>query len=222
MGGGYWPLCARPWTTSAHFSMTDPNELFDIVNNDDEVIGQAPRSVCHGNPTMIHRAVHVLVFNSSGGLLLQKRALDKDVQPGKWDSSVGGHLNPGESYLAAAYREMSEELGLVGLPLTHLYRSVIRNQVESENVQTYLAITDAVIAYELSEISEVRFWSHDQIDQALGQGVFTPNFEEEWQMFQGFARRYQSADSDRTAFRSGTSFPDLWRELYNSCCPDSE
>lgn len=201
--------------------MTDPDELFDLVNDDDKVIGQALRSACHGDPGLIHRAVHVLVFNSSGALLLQKRAPGKYIQPGKWDTSVGGHLALGESYLAAAYREMAEELGLTGLPLTYLYRSVIRNQIESENVQTYLAITDNEIVYEHREISEVRFWTHDQIDQLLGQEIFTPNFEEEWQMFKTFARRYQSADPDRTAFCPGTSFPDLWQELYAANCPDS-
>jgi isopentenyl-diphosphate delta-isomerase type 1 len=201
-------------------AMTDSDELLDIVNNDDEVIGTAPRKACHGNPALIHRAVHVLVFNSSGELLLQKRAADKDIQPGKWDTSVGGHLDPGEQYLAAAYREMSEELGLTGLPLTYLYRSFIRNRIESENVQTYLAITDDDIVYERSEISEVRFWKHDQIDQALGQGIFTPNFEEEWLMFQTHARRCLPADPDQTAFCPGTSFPDLWQELYADNCPD--
>ncbi len=201
--------------------MTDSDELFDLVNDDDVVIGQALRSACHGDPALIHRAVHVLVFNSSGALLLQKRAPGKYIQPDKWDTSVGGHLGPGESYLAAAYREMAEELGLTGLPLTYLYRSAIRNQVESENVQTYLAITDNDIVYERSEISEVRFWTYDQIDQALGQEIFTPNFEEEWQKFKVFARRYQPADPDRIAFCPGTSFPDLWQELYAASCPDS-
>jgi len=208
-------------TPGFRIPMTDPDELFDLVNDDDMVIGQALRSACHGNPALIHRAVHVLVFNSSGALLLQKRAPDKYIQPGKWDTSVGGHLGLGESYLAAAYREMDEELGLTGLPLTYLYRSVIRNRIESENVQTYLAITDNDIVYEHSEISEVRFWTHDQIDQALGQGIFTPNFEEEWQMFKTFVRRYHSADPDRIAFCPGTAFPDLWQELYAASCPDS-
>jgi len=77
--------------------MTDPDELFDLVNDDDKVIGQALRSACHGDPGLIHRAVHVLVFNSSGALLLQKRAPGKYIQPGKWDTSVGGHLALGES-----------------------------------------------------------------------------------------------------------------------------
>jgi len=75
---------------------------------------------CHGNPALVHRAVHVLVVNAAGELLLQKRSARKDIQPGKWDTSVGGHLEPGESYFAAALREMREELGLSGLPLTFL------------------------------------------------------------------------------------------------------
>ena len=202
-------------------AMTDSNELLDIVNNDDEVIGQALRKACHGNPALVHRAVHVLVFSRSGELLLQKRAAEKDIQPDKWDSSVGGHLALGEPYLAAAYREMSEELGLTGLPLRYLYRSFIRNQIESENVRTYLAITDDEIIYERSAISEVRFWTHAQIDQALGQGIFTPNFEEEWLMFQAYVSRCLSVEPGQTVFSSGASFPDLWQTFYNLYCTDS-
>ena len=202
-------------------AMTDPNELLDIVNNDDEVVGQALRTACHGNPALVHRAVHVLVFNRSGELLLQKRAADKDIQPDKWDSSVGGHLALGEPYLAAAYREMSEELGLNGPPLRYLYRSFIRNQIESENVRTYLAITDDDIIYERSAISEVRFWTHMQIDQALGQGVFTPNFEEEWLMFQAYLSRCLSAGPGQTAFCPGAPFSELWQKFYNLCNADS-
>lgn len=202
-------------------ALTDRNELLDIVNNDDEVIGQALRKACHGNPALVHRAVHVLVFNSSGELLLQKRAAEKDIQPGKWDSSVGGHLALGEPYLAAAYREMSEELGLTGPPLRYLYRSFIRNQIESENVRTYLAITDDSIIYERSAISEVRFWTHVQIDQALGQGIFTPNFEEEWLMFQAYLSRCLSAGPGQTVFCPGTPFTELWQQFYRLCKADS-
>ncbi|MEJ2201903.1 MAG: NUDIX domain-containing protein, partial [Desulfuromonadaceae bacterium] len=139
-------------------------ELFDIVDDRDRVIGQAPRRRCHGDPSLSHRVAHVLVFNSLGELLLQKRAKHKDVQPGRWDTSVGGHLDPGETYLAAACREMREELGITGLIPSFLYRSQIRNDFESENVITYLVHYDGEIRMDPEEIDEVRFWAADEIE----------------------------------------------------------
>jgi isopentenyl-diphosphate delta-isomerase type 1 len=165
-------------------------DLFDIVDEYDQVIGQAPRSECHGNPSLVHRVAHVLVFDGNGRLLLQKRSMHKDIQPGRWDTSVGGHLDPGESYLEAACREMNEELGIEGVPLTWLYFSKIRNEIESENVSTYLARYDGEVRFAPEEIDEVRFWSPEEIDIALGTGVFTPNFEEEWTLW----RRWNRSD----------------------------
>ena len=187
-------------------------ELYDLVDDDDRIIGQALRRDCHGNPQLIHRAVHVLVFNNRQQLLLQKRSSSKDIQPGKWDTSVGGHLDLGENYRTAALREMSEELGVAGVPLTELYRSKIRNQLESENIKTYLTIYSGPIRFSEEEIDEVRFWSHAEIEAALGSGCFTPNFEQEWQMFNLWLRRYLAETGSR-AFCSGDSFPDLFQAL---------
>lgn len=86
-------------------------EIFDVVNDRDEVIGQAPRSEVHRQGWK-HRAVHVLVFNQSGQLFLQKRSMKKDSFPGAWDSSASGHLDRGEAYDACALREVREELGV--------------------------------------------------------------------------------------------------------------
>jgi isopentenyl-diphosphate delta-isomerase type 1 len=188
-------------------------ELFDIVDDDDRVIGTAPRAACHGNPLLVHRAVHVLVINAAGDLLLQKRSARKDIQPGKWDTSVGGHLAPGETYHAAAVREMLEELGLGSLPLTFLYQSKIRNRIESENIATYLTRHDGAITWNPEEIDEVRFWSHAEIEAALGHDIFTPNFEEEWTMYQAFRRRYATERDRGPGLCGGDSFPDLVREL---------
>ncbi|RME38122.1 MAG: NUDIX domain-containing protein, partial [Deltaproteobacteria bacterium] len=154
-------------------------ELFDIVDEEDRVVGRATRSECHGNPSLIHRVVHVLVFDCKGCLLLQKRHPDKDIQPGKWDTSVGGHLDAGEDYLQAARREMAEELGIRGVPLTFLYKSRIRNEIESENVATYMVQWDGPIRSNPDEITEVRYWRPVDIEKSLGLGLFTPNFEEE-------------------------------------------
>src|SRR5262245_26351168 len=86
-------------------------EVFDVVNDRDEVIGQAPRSEIH-RLGLKHRAVHVLVFNAKGELFLQKRSLAKDCFPGTWDSSASGHLDHGETYDACAIRELREEIGI--------------------------------------------------------------------------------------------------------------
>lgn len=158
------------------------DEMLTLVTADDRVIGPVPRKLVHGNPGLVHRSVHVLVVGR-GGLLLQKRSLSKDTQPGKWDTSVGGHVGYGQSYEEAARREAAEELGLSLGELEFLYASRIRNAVESENIRTYLHLSDGPFRPEPGEIDELRFWSRGGIDAALGTGIFTPNFEEEYALF---------------------------------------
>jgi isopentenyl-diphosphate delta-isomerase type 1 len=86
-------------------------EIFDVVNERDEVVGSQTRGEVHRQGLM-HRAVHVLVFDSQGRVFLQKRSMKKDRQPGVWDSSASGHLDKGEEYDACAVRELREEIGL--------------------------------------------------------------------------------------------------------------
>lgn len=192
---------------------TNDEEYFEIVDDSDQVVGLASRRRCHGDPTLIHRVAHVLVFNHRGELLLQKRSASKDVQPGKWDTSVGGHLDPGEDYLTAAVRELHEELGLANLPLTFLYTSRIRNAYEAENVATYLTYHDGPFSFAAAEIDEVRFWSPALIESTLGHGIFTPNFEEEWALWRDWERRYPRRDGSTLALCSGDTIPDLIASL---------
>ncbi|MBN2429794.1 MAG: NUDIX domain-containing protein [Deltaproteobacteria bacterium] len=163
--------------------MITEEEIFEIVDGDDRVIGQALRSECHGNPGLIHRVAHILVFNGSQQVLLQKRSMAKDIQPGRWDTSVGGHLMPGEGYLAAAVREAQEEVGLNDIDLEFLYYSQIRNNIESENIATFRAFSEGPFEFNCSEIDELRFWEPHEVLNKIGQGVFTPNFEEEWKLY---------------------------------------
>jgi isopentenyldiphosphate isomerase len=155
-------------------------EYFDLIDDDGRIIGRATREECHRNPALVHRVAHVLVLNRRGELYLQKRAASKDVQPDKWDTSVGGHLALGEDYDDAATRELREELGVNGVALEGpLYEYRMRSAIETEAVRTYRIFHDGPIAWDPVEISDGRFWTFAEIDAALGTGVFTPNFEEE-------------------------------------------
>jgi isopentenyldiphosphate isomerase len=159
------------------------DEMLTRVTDLDEVLGPVPRSHVHGNPALIHRSVHILVVSPDGRLLLQKRSLRKDTQPGKWDTSVGGHVGFGQSYEEAARREAEEELGMSPGELVFLYPSRIRNAVESENIHTFLYVSAGPFRAEPGEIDELRFWSKAEIKRELGTGVFTSNFEEEFALF---------------------------------------
>lgn len=163
-------------------------EYFEIVDENNRVIGKALRSECHGNPLLVHRAVHVLVFNCQGELYLQKRSSSKDVQPGKWDTSVGGHVGVGETYEQAAQREMREELGITGVEFKYLYDYPMRNATESENIRTFLTIYDGAICCDPVEIDDGKFWTLARIEGQLGTGFFTPNFEEEFSRYRAWKK----------------------------------
>jgi len=112
-------------------------EIFDVVNERDEVIGQQCRSEVH-RLGLQHRAVHVLIFNRRGEVFLQKRSMTKDTFPGAWDSSASGHLDHGESYDACAVRELREELGLeLAMPPEKLFKLTACLETGQEHIWVY-------------------------------------------------------------------------------------
>lgn len=163
--------------------MSADEEQLDVVNNKGEVIDTLPRSAVHGDPSLMHMVVHVLVFNADGELLLQKRSMDKDVAPGKWDTSVGGHVNAGEPLAEAVIREMEEELGIDTSVPEFLYTYIHSNDFESERVHTYKCVHEGRVRFQEEEIDEVRAWSVDEIKAALGTGVLSDNFEHEFRTY---------------------------------------
>jgi isopentenyldiphosphate isomerase len=108
--------------------------------------------------------------------------MSKDIQPGKWDTSVGGHVNPGEDPADAVLREASEELGLNELSPRFLSRYVWQSSRERELVHSYTIISDLLPEINKNEIEEGRFWTKEEIKEDLERGVFTPNFEFEFKL----------------------------------------
>lgn len=144
-------------------------ELFDVVNERDEVIGRERRSEVH-RLGLRHRAVHVLVFNQRGDLFLQKRSLLKDCFPGTWDSSASGHLALGESYDACAVREVEEELGwtLGGTP-ERLFKIDACAATGQEFVWIYRAHAEGPFRLAPEEIEQGGWFSPEQIGRWLAE-----------------------------------------------------
>ena len=132
-----------------------PEEIFDVVDECDRVVGQAPRSVVHARK-LLHRAVHIFVFNSRRELLLQKRSALKDEYPLCYTSSASGHLSAGESYETAAPRELEEELGLAGA-LEWLAKFPAGPHTAQEHTVLYRTTTDSPPRIDPREIDAVSF-----------------------------------------------------------------
>lgn len=142
-----------PPTTDTHINrkvLDNPDELFDLVDRDDHVIGQVRRGDAHRNPALIHRSVQILLFTSDGRLLLQRRSATKDMFPGYFCASASGHVASGDDYVTTAHRELAEELG-VAAPLTWIGKAIIESEPETEITALYVARSDGPFHFHPTE-----------------------------------------------------------------------
>ena len=160
-------------------------EIFSIVDEEGRVLGSATRGECHNGSKLLHPVVHLHVFNSKGELYLQKRPEWKDIQPGKWDTAVGGHIDYGETPEEALIREVREELGITDFIPECLGHYVFESKRERELVYVHKTVYDGPVAPSREELAGGRFWTIDEIKSAIGKSILTPNFESEFQTYLG-------------------------------------
>jgi isopentenyldiphosphate isomerase/intracellular septation protein A len=158
----------------------DNEEWLPVVDEGGKIIGKAPRSLCHKGDKILHPVVHLHVLNPHGHIYLQKRPIQKLIQPGKWDTAVGGHISFGEDLSTALRREAYEEIGLENFSAKPLGSYRWDTDIESELVYYFISYDFQKIRLHSEEVVEGRFWSPSQIERQLGKGIFTPNFEFEY------------------------------------------
>jgi isopentenyldiphosphate isomerase len=156
------------------------DELFPVTDEQGNITGSATRRECHGGSKLLHPVVHLHLFNSLGELYLQKRPSWKDIQPEKWDTAVGGHMDLGESAAMALQREAREELNLTGFTPELITNYIFESDRERELIFAYKTVYDGEVTPS-DELDGGRFWTIEEIKAHLGKGVFTPNFEAEFE-----------------------------------------
>ena len=171
-------LCDDRVRPEAAACRDDGGELFPGVDETGRVVGRATRRECHGGSMLLHPVVHLHLFNSRGELYLQRRPVWKDIQPGRWDTAVGGHVDWGETVEEALRREVREELGITEFSPFRIAVYPFRSDRERELVYVHRAVYDGAI-FPSDELDGGRFWTPGEIRASLGKGVFTPNFESE-------------------------------------------
>ena len=146
--------------------MSSTDEKFDIVDASDRVTGSAPRSEIHARG-LLHRAVHLWLHNNAGQILLQRRSLSKDREPGKWTSSVSGHVNAGEEYDHAMRREIPEEIGVTAQSCTGLQRVgyfPACRETDQEFVWLYQANHPGPFQPDPSEVAGLEWFAPEKLD----------------------------------------------------------
>ena len=159
-------------------------ELFPEVDETGNVIGKITRAEAHDGTKRLHPVVHLHVFNSCGELYLQHRAKWKSVQPDKWDTATGGHVDWGEDVMTALAREVNEEIGLpsdsYSPKLVNTY--IFENNIERELVYVFTTEYDGELHPSPTETQGGKFWSINEIHSAIGKNVLTPMFEKEFML----------------------------------------
>ena len=201
-----YPSQVAPWVPAS--AEGQQGEVFPLIDQDGQVVGRAARAYCHGGSMALHPVVHLHVLDREGRLYLQKRSMKKDIAPGRWDTSVGGHVDYGESLLEAVKREAREELGVginneplginnepLGinneqltinnglLPMNNglrfLFQYIWQSSRERELVTAFAIVYEGELHPDHDEVDEGRFWTLDELQHEMGKGVFTEQFEQQ-------------------------------------------
>lgn len=151
------------------------NELFDVVDENDNVIGRAKRGEVHRNKNLIHRSIGVVIFNRKGEIYLQRRSATKDTDPLKWTISCSGHVESGDTYEVTVKRELMEELGIL-IPFEYVTKFICRAPSETEMSVLYKGVSEGPFKLLKEEISGGRFFGKEELKKEVETGKILLSF----------------------------------------------
>ena len=152
------------------------NEIFDVVDENDNVIGMRRRGEVHKNKDLIHRSIGVAVFNKKGEMFLQQRSATKDTDPQKWTISCSGHVNRGDTYENTAKRELQEELGISNLELVLMTKFICRALHETEMQMLFETYFDGPFKLNSQEILQGKFFTQKELVKLVQLGELELSF----------------------------------------------
>jgi isopentenyldiphosphate isomerase len=174
------PIYPRPSIDHPGKPVMSADEMLPLIEPNGLVYGQAGRAWVHSGVLVLHPVVHLHILDRYGKLYLQKRALNKDLLPGYWDTAVGGHVSYGETVPEALFRETSEELGLSAFNPVFLEAYEYKTKRDREFVFVHAMVGHPTLHPNAAEVSEGRWWSIPELEEAMGKDILTPNFESEF------------------------------------------
>ena len=161
------------------------NEMLPLVDAEGNTIGRATRGECHNGSKLLHPVVHLHIFDSENRVYLQQRPLWKTIQPGKWDTAVGGHVANGEDIQDALKRETLEEVGINDFIPEFLLSYLFESDCEKEFIYVYKTHYDGEIK-PTEELDGGRFWTIEEIEDSFNKNILTPNFKQEFQKIKDY------------------------------------
>ena len=156
-------------------------EMLPVVQPTGTVVARASRASCHA-AGLLHPVVHLQIIDRYSRIYLQHRSAKKALLPLRWDTAVGGHVGYGEYLKEALFREAGEELAFYDFNPVPLTTYVWESPTERELVNVFAAVGHFDLRPDGDEVSEGRWWEIPEIEEAIGKGILTPNFEYEFGM----------------------------------------
>ena len=178
------PVFPRPSVDHPGSAAASPEEMLPLIEPNGLVYGQAARSWCHSGTKPLHPVVHLHLVDRYGRVYLQKRSMTKDLLPGYWDTAVGGHITYGELASEALYREAAEEIGLTRFNPVFVDTWEWETERDREFIFIFACVGHPDLAPDNDEVTEGRWWTQEELTEAIGKNILTPNFEAEYARIQ--------------------------------------